>query len=168
VAGVDPRTLAIAMLNRLAAALATAVSPVTASVLGAFARLDGADQRLVEAALFDGWTCAEIARSTGAAPSEIRRRIGAAMQELHAVQMQDDETGYGAVVGMLALRALDALDVDEAAVIDAMLEQQVALMVEYGAYCELVGELCMMVPRIAPWPQLVERLVCADRDAMAN
>src|SRR5688572_16931200 len=105
------------MLNRLA----TAVSPVTASVLGAFARLDGADQRLVEAALFDGWTCAEIARSTGAAPSEIRRRIGAAMQELHAVQMPGDEGRYAAVAALLALRALDALDADEAAIIDAML-----------------------------------------------
>jgi hypothetical protein len=156
------------MLNRLAAALATAVSPVTASVLRAFARLDGADQRLVEAALFDGWTCAEIARSTGAAPSEIRRRIGAAMQELHAVQMCDQESSYGAVAAMLALRALDALDVDEAAVIDAMLEQQAALMSEYGAYCELVGELCMMAPRVAPPARLAGRLMCAADDAMVN
>ena len=165
---VDRRTFAIAMWNPVAAAPTAVVSPVTSSVHRAFARLERADQRLVEAALFDGWTCAEIARSTGAAPAEIRRRLGAAMQELHAVQVLGEETGYGAVAAMLALRALDALDADEAAVIDAMLERQVALMGEYGAYCELVGELCMMAPRIAPRPRLVERLMCAADDAMAN
>jgi hypothetical protein len=154
------------MSNPVAAA--PAISPVTSPVHCAFARLDEADQRLVEAAVFDGWTCAEIARSMGAAPSEIRRRIGGAMRELHAAQMRDEETGHGMVAAMLALRALDALDADEAAVIDAILEHQLALMVEYGAYCELVGELCMMARCIAPRPRLVERLMCAADDAMAN
>ena len=156
------------MLNLITVAPAAVLSSATSSVHRAFARLGRADQRLVEAALFDGRTCVDLARSTGTAPSEIRWRIGAAMQELHAAQMRDEETGHGAVAAMMALRALDALDADEAAVIDAMLEQQAALMLEYGAYCALVGELCMMAPCIAPRPCLVERLMCATDDAMAN
>lgn len=156
------------MLNPVSVVTAAVVSSATSSAHRAFARLDRADQWLVEAALFDGLTCVEIARSTGAAPSEIRWRIGAAMQELRVVQMRDEEVRHGAVAAMLALRALDALDEDEAAVIDAMLELQATLMLEYGAYCALVGELCMMAPRIAPRARVAERLMCATDDAMAN
>ena len=39
---------------------------------------------------------------------------------------------------------------------------------EYGAYCELVGELCMMAPRVALPPRLVEWLGCAADEAMVN
>ena len=155
------------MLNPVSVVPTLVVSSATSSVQRAFSGLDRADQRLVEAALFGG-TCVEIAQSTGVAPSEIRWRIGAAMLELHAAQMRDEETGHGAVAAMLALRALDALDADEAAVIDAMLEQQAGLMLEYGGYCALVGELCMIAPRLAPRPCLIERLMCATDDAMAN
>jgi hypothetical protein len=157
-------------------AVVPALSLATSPVHRAFARLDGADRRLVEAALFGGWTCAEIARSTGAAPGDIRRRIGAAMQALHGAGMPDEDSRSGAVAAMLALRALDALDPDEAAVIDAMLEprgradqdQRLALTGEYRAYCELVAELCMMAPRVAPRSRLVDQLMCATGDAIMN
>ena len=156
------------MLNPVAVIPATVVSSEASSVHRAFARLERADQQLVEDALFDGRTCVEIARAMGTAPGEIRWRIGTAMLELHAAQMRDEEAGYGAVAAMLALRALDALDADEAAVVDAMVEHQAALMIEYGAYCALVGELCLMVPQIAPRSRVGERLMCATDDALAN
>jgi hypothetical protein len=84
------------------------------------------------------------------------------------VQRRDEETCYGAVAAMLALRALDVLDADEAVVIDAMLEHQATLMLEYGEYCALVGELCTMAAPMAPRPGAVERLMCATDDAMLN
>ena len=137
------------------------VTVATSSVHRAFENLDRVDQDLLEAVLFDGCSCVEIARAIGAAPSEIRWRVGAAMLELHAAQMRDGETDHGAVATMLALRALDALDLDEAAVIDVMLEHEPAQLHAYAGFCELVGELCLMVSEAAPPPVVVERLLGA-------
>jgi hypothetical protein len=143
------------------------VVAATSSVHRAFANLDQVDQRLLEAVLFDGRSCVELAHLIGVAPSAIRWRVGAAMLELHAVQLRDDETDHGAVAAMLALRALDALDPDEAAVIDVMLEHEPAQLHAYGGYCEVVGELCLMVPQVAPPPSVVERLLGRFDDDMA-
>lgn len=149
-----------------------AVTASTSSVHHAFENLDRVDRCLLEAVLFDGCSCVEIARAIGVAPSEIRWRVGAAMLELRAVQMRDGETEHGAVATMLALRALDALDLDEAAVIDVMLEHEPAQLYAYAGYCELVGELCLMLPEIAPAPSVVERLLGAsgrfDADLAVN
>jgi hypothetical protein len=143
------------------------VTASTSSVHRAFENLDRVDRDLLEAVLFDGCSCVEIARAIGVAPSAIRWRVGAAMLELHAVQLRDDETDHGAVAAMLALRALDALDLDEAAVIDVMLEHEPAQLHAYAGYCEVVGELCLMVPQVAPSPSVVERLLGRFDDDMA-
>src|SRR5262249_19032828 len=112
------------------------IAPEPLSAPSAFATLDRADQRMLEAVLFDGWSCAHLAGSIGISACESRQQIGAAMRELHALTRGDDGEP-GAVGAMLALRALDALDPDEAAVIDAMLEQQPALLATYAGYCDL-------------------------------
>lgn len=137
------------------------VTASTSSVHRAFERLDRVDRDLLEAVLFDGRTCVDLARAIGVAPSEIRWRVGAAMLELHAEQMGDGETDHGAVATMLALRALDALDPDEAAVIDVMLEREPSQLRAYAGYCELVGELCLMASQVAPPQRCVERLLVA-------
>jgi hypothetical protein len=148
------------------------LSASTSSVHRAFERLDRVDQDLLEAVLFDGCTCVDIARAIGVAPSDIRWRVGAAMLELHAAQMRDGESDHGAVATMLALRALDALDFDEAAVIDVMLEHESAQLHAYAGYCEVVGQLCLMVPAIAPAQSCVQRLLVAsgplDDDTAVN
>jgi hypothetical protein len=142
-------------------------APASSSVHRAFAALDRTDQRLLEAVLFDGRTCVQLARVAGVAPSEIRWRVGAAMLELHAVQIGDGETDHGAVAAMLALRALDALDPDEAALVDVVLEHQPAALCHYAACCELVGELSTMVPALAPPRGVFARLLCASGDDSA-
>jgi hypothetical protein len=68
---------------------------------------------------------------------------------------------------MLALRALDALDPDEAELVDMMLLHQPALQRAYEDHLALVGELCTMVPRIAPSPSILARLTCAIGDDSA-
>jgi hypothetical protein len=140
--------------------------PPAAPARGAFAAvaalagpLGRADQRLLEAALFDGHRCTELARSLGVAAADVRRRLGMAMLALHGALTGSapaasgpGEPDGGAVAAMLALHALDALDPDEAALVDAMLAYQPALQRVHAGYCELVGELCLMVARIEPPP----------------
>lgn len=121
-----------------------------ASVAGLAAPLGRADERLLEAALFDGHRCTELARCLGVEAADVRRRLGAAMLALHGALI--GEPGEGAVAAMLALHALDALDPDEAALVDAMLAHQPALHRIHAGYCELVGELCLRVARVAPPP----------------
>jgi hypothetical protein len=123
---------------------------------------------MLEAVLFDGRTCAQIARAAGVAASEIRRRVGAAMLELHAVQVRDGEVDDGAIAALLALRALDALAPDDAAVVDVMLEREPSQLHVYARYCELVGELCLMVPQVAPPPSVVERLLASFDEVAVN
>ncbi|TMQ13586.1 MAG: hypothetical protein E6J90_28285 [Deltaproteobacteria bacterium] len=112
--------------------------------------LGRADQRLLEAALLDGHRCSELARALGVEAAEVRRRLGAAMLALHAALI--GEPAHGPVASLLALRALDALDPDEAALVDAILAHDPALQRIHAGYCELVGELCLLVARVAPPP----------------
>ncbi len=128
---------------------ATARSALDA-VAALAAPLGRSDQRLLEAALFDGHSCTDLARSLGAEAADIRRRLGETMLALHGALI--GEPGEGAVAAMLALHALDALDLDEAMLVDAMLAHQPALRRVHAGYCELVGELCLMVARVAPPP----------------
>jgi hypothetical protein len=76
-----------------------------------------------------------------------------------------DRGDGGAVAAMLVLRALDALDPDEAALIDVMLLHQPALQRSYAGYEELVGELCALVPRITPAARVLARLSDTIDDA---
>jgi hypothetical protein len=112
--------------------------------------VDRADRRLLEAALFEGRRCTELACALGVEPAEIRRRLGATMLALHAARIGDP--GEGAVPAMLALHALDALDPDEAALVDAMLAHRPALRRMHAGYRELVGELCLQVAPVLPPP----------------
>jgi hypothetical protein len=66
------------------------------------------------------------------------------------------------------LRALDALDPDEAELIDVMLLHQPALQRAYDDYQSLVGALCTMVPRAAPTPSVLARLCNAIGDDCSN
>lgn len=127
-------------------------------VRAAFARLDPPARRLVEAMVFDGQSCARIAQGTGDSVANVRRRAGAAMLALHAALTERNEHRGGAVAAMLVLHALDALDPDEAELVDVMLEHQSALQRAYAGYRDLVGGLCAMVPRIAPPPCALARL----------
>src|SRR5258705_65653 len=68
----------------------------------AFATLDVAEQQLLEAVLFDGYTATELADSLGIAAMEIRRCLGAAMLAL-GVMLVDEPGDPGAVTAMLAL-----------------------------------------------------------------
>jgi hypothetical protein len=54
------------------------------------------------------------------------------MLELHAMLAVRDADRGGAVAAMLVLRALDALDADEAELVDVMLEHQPALQRSYA------------------------------------
>ena len=72
-----------------------------------------------------------------------------------------DGEGGSAVAATLALHALDALDPDEAETIDVMLRQEPALQRLYDEYREVVGVLCMMVPRVTPSPSVLARLQSA-------
>jgi hypothetical protein len=129
-------------------------APPAATARTAFAKLatplGRADERLLEAALFDGHGCTELARCLGVEAAAVRRRLGAAMLALHGALI--GEPGEGAVAALLALHALDALDPDEAALVDTMLAHQPALRHIHDGYCELVGELCLRVARVAPPP----------------
>jgi hypothetical protein len=128
------------------------------SIRAAFATLDRPAQRLLEAMLFDGQSCTRIAQAIGGSASDVRGRAGAAMLELHALRTAREVDRGGAVAVMLVLRALEALDPDEAELVDVMLDHQPALQRSYAEYRELVGELCLMVPQIAPSPCALARL----------
>ncbi|HEY0484497.1 MAG TPA: hypothetical protein VGD37_43550 [Kofleriaceae bacterium] len=141
----------------------SAISPVRA----AFAALAPADQRLLDAVLFDGQSCTDLARSLGIPAADVRRRLGAAMRSLHAVP--PGEPGGAATAAMLALHALDALDADEAALVDAMLAHQPALQRAHAGYRDLVAELCLITPPLAPSPRVASRLLGAlGDDTTAN
>jgi len=157
------------MTNPPTPALWTANVAATPLVRAAFATLDQSAQRLLEAMLFDGQSCTRIAQSIGGSVTGVRRRAGAAMLELHAALAVGDGDRGGAVAAMLGLRALDALDPDEAELVDVMLAHQPALQQAYAGYRELVGELCAMAPRIAPSPCALARLCAAiDDDSAMN
>ena len=130
----------------------------TSAACAAFATLDRMAQQLLAAMLFDGQRCTQIAQSIGGSATEVRRRAGAAMLALHAAPTVTDGDRGGAVAAMLALRALDALDPDEAEAVDGMLRHQPALQRSYDGYRELVGVLCTMVPRVTPSPSVLTRL----------
>jgi hypothetical protein len=157
------------MMNPPIPAPWTATAAAPPSIRAAFATLDRPAQRLLEAMLFDGQSCTRIAQSIGGSVTDVRRRAGAAMLELHAMVTARDVARGGAVAVMLVLRALDALDPDEAELVDVMLEHQPALQQSYAEYRDLVGELCTMVPQIAPPPCILARL-CAEAgdDRAAN
>ncbi len=139
------------------------------STRAAFATLDRSQQRLLEALLFDGQTCARLAGSIGASAADVRGRAGAAMLALDAALAAPDGARGGRLAAMLALRALDALDADEAELVDAMLEHQPAQQRAHAELRALVGELCLMVPAIAPSPCVLARLRGAiGDDADAN
>lgn len=161
------------MMNPAFPALWTPPAPATSPARVAFATLDAWRQRMLESVLFDGWSCTELARSLGAAATEIRSEVSAAMGELRAaLAVPDDgggrDHGGGAVAAMLVLRALDALDPDEAALVDAMLAHQPALQRAHAEDCELVGELCRMVPPVPPAPDAFARLCRAIDGDLAN
>jgi len=145
----------------------TATVSATSSIRAAFATLDRPAQRLLEAMLFDGQSCTRIAQAIGGSVADVRRRAGAAMLELHVMRAGRDAERGGAVAAMLVVRALDALDADEAELMDAMLELQPALQRSYAEYRELVGELCLMVQQIAPSPCVLARLCAGVGDDRA-
>jgi hypothetical protein len=128
----------------------------------AFAMLDRRQQRLLEAVVFEGASCAQLARATGVATCEVRRELGAAMLAMYAQLTLPDRGDGDAVAAMLLLRALDALDPDETELVDVMLLHQPALQRGYACYEELVAELCLLVPRIAPAPHILARLLVDD------
>jgi hypothetical protein len=130
----------------------TSVAPTACPAGAAFAMLDSVEQQLLEAALFDGQRCADLAGVLGVPAIEVRQRLGRAMLELRAVLADRESCGSEPMAVMLALHALDALDSDEAALVDAMLAHQPALRRTHAGYCELVGELCLMVPHAEPPP----------------
>jgi len=124
----------------------------------AFATLDRRQQGLLEAVVFEGASCTQLARKTGLAASEVRREIGTAMLAMYAQLTLPDQGDGGAVAAMLLLRALDALDPDETELVDVMLLHQPALQRCYAGYEDLVAELCLLVPRVAPAPRILARL----------
>lgn len=138
-------------------------APAPIRTRAAFATLDRTQQRLIDAVLFDGRSCTEIAQAIGAPALEIRSQVSAAMQALRVQLEAHDEHGdrggiAGAVAGMLVLRALDVLDADEAELVDAMIAHQPALQGVHADDCELVGALCALAPRVAPPPCVLARL----------
>lgn len=145
-------------------------APSTAPARAAFATLDRGQQRLLEAVLFEARSCTEIAQAIGAPASAIRGRVSTALRELDAVRIapDDERDRGGAVAAMLALRALEALDPDEAELVDVMLAHQPALLRAYADDCERVGELCAMVARVAPSPSVLARLCRSIDDDAAN
>jgi hypothetical protein len=156
------------MMNHASPAPWNPPASTTTLTRAAFATLDRGQQRLLESLLFDGQTCTQIAHALGTAATDVRSRAGAAILELHAASTaRDAGCDRGAVATMLALRALDALDPDEAELIDVMLDHQPAHLRAYAEYCALVGELCTMVPRIAPPPGVLARLLGAIGDDTA-
>jgi len=128
------------------------------------------NQRLLAALLFDGERCTELASRLGVAATAVRERAGTAMLLLHrALCMAPCASEPAArVATMLVLRALDALDADEAAWIDAMLVHQPALHRAYEEYCDLVGDLCSVAPHVAPTPSVLARLLLTVDDSAAN
>jgi hypothetical protein len=154
------------MMNPATPASWTPPVGAVSQVRVAFATLDRAQQRLLDAVVFDGQSCARIAQSLGASATELRQRVGAAMLALHAqlAPAAVDRDRGGAVAAMLVLRALDALDPDEAELIDVMLLHQPALQRSYDDYRALVAALCTMVPRSSPPPGVLARL----RDAIGD
>jgi hypothetical protein len=144
-------------------------------VRAAFATLDRAQQRLLDAVVFEGQSCARIAQSIGAAAPEVRQRVGEAMLALRARASAAPGSGVvdgdrgGAVAAMLVLRALGALDPDETELVDMMLLHQPALQRAYDDDCALVAELCLAMPRVAPAPSVLARLGGSiDDDLAAN
>jgi hypothetical protein len=132
----------------------------------AFAALGRAEQRLLEAIVFEGRRCSEIATAIGGTAAEVRGRAASALDALRGELLgstgERRELGTGdlggAVAAMLALRALDALDPDEAALIDAMLAHQPAMQRAYADHEAVVAALCATVPRIAPAAEVLARL----------
>lgn len=138
----------------------------TSSTRTAFAALGRRQQRLLEAVVFEGASCTQLARSVDATATAVRHELGAAMLALYAQLVPLDRVDGGAVAAMLVLRALDALDPDETELIDVMLLHRPELQRSYAGYEELVGELCAMVPRITPAPRVLAQLVGSiDDDA---
>jgi hypothetical protein len=155
------------MMNTSTPAAWTATAAAPPLVRAAFATLDRTQQRLLESMVFDGHSCTRLAQSLGASASFVRREAGAAMLALHEALAAPREVRGGAVAVMLALRALDALDPDEAELVDMMLLHQPALQRAYDDHLALVGELCTMVPRTPPSPSVLARLSCAIGDDSA-
>ncbi|HEX4422141.1 MAG TPA: hypothetical protein VH165_29720 [Kofleriaceae bacterium] len=164
--------------------LAPSASGPASEVRAAFATLERAQQRLLDAVVFEGQSCARIAQSIGAAAPEVRQRVGEAMLALRARMpgaaassgsagaagsgVVDGDRG-GAVAAMLVLRALGALDPDETELVDMMLLHQPALQRAYDDDCALVAELCLAMPRVAPAPSVLARLGGSiDDDLDAN
>jgi len=138
----------------------------TTSTRAAFETLARRQQRLLEAVVFEGATCTQLARASGATATDIRHELGATMLALYAQLAPADRAEGGAVAAMLVLRALDALDPDETELIDVMLLHRPELQRIYAGYEDLVGELCACVPRITPAPRVLAQLTDAiDDDA---
>lgn len=137
----------------------------TSRARAAFATLERRHQRLLEAVVFEGASCTQLARSIGATATDVRHALGTAMLAVYAQLAPPDRVDGGAVAAMLVLRALDALDPDETALIDVMLLHQPALQRTYAGYEDLVGELCALAPRIAPAARVLARLSDTIDDA---
>jgi len=138
----------------------------TSAARAAFATLARRQQRLLEAVMFEGASCTQLARSLGATATDVRHELGAVMLALYAQLAPSDRVDGGAVAAMLVLRALDALDQDETELIDVMLLHRPELQRSYAGYEALVGELCALVPRITPAPRVLAQLVGSiDDDA---
>ncbi|HET7504216.1 MAG TPA: hypothetical protein VFK02_24515 [Kofleriaceae bacterium] len=156
------------------AAPSSLLFPATAGppAYGAHARLaalERTERRLLEAVVFEGASCAELARALGAPAAEVRRRVAAALlarDDAPAVAMASPADD-GALETMLALHALDALDPDEAALVEALVAAQPALMQAYDEHRARVGELCATAPRVAPPAAALERLQLAIGDDRA-
>jgi hypothetical protein len=159
------------MMNLPTPAPWTQAAAAPPPVRAAFATLDRTGQQLLASMVFDGHSCTRLAQALGASATFVRQQAGAAMLALHEALAAPREAGGGdrggAVAVMLALRALDALDPDEAELVDMMLLHQPALQRAYDDHLALVGELCTMVPRTAPSPSVLARLCCAIGDDSA-
>ena|SRR5689334_1307558 len=118
--------------------------------------------RLLEAVLFDGRTCTELARWFGASAAEIRGRVSA------AARTATDRGDRDPVAALVLLRALDALEADEAARVDAMLAHQPSLQRAYADDRELVAALCQTIPPVAPSPDVFLRVSRAIDSELAN
>jgi hypothetical protein len=154
------------MMNPTPPATWSPSGSATSSTRAAFATLERRQRRLLEAVVFEGASCTQLARSVGATATDVRHEIGAAMLALYAQLAPPDRVDGGAVAAMLVLRALDALDPDETELIDVMLLHQPALQRTYAGYEDLVGELCALAPRSTPAPGVRARLFDAiDDDA---
>jgi hypothetical protein len=143
------------MLLPTAPASWTVPASTSAAVRAAFASLAHADQRVLSALLFDG-----------AGDDDLRDRAGAAMLAVHRSLSPHATSTDGALAGLLALHALAALAPDDAALIDALLDQQPGLQRHYQEYCDLAGELCRIVLHVAPSPDVLARLMAIDDRAM--